>query len=168
MAGFSLLRPPHGSTAVEGKKNVGENWSLFGSHFSQAFATAVTFSYVYHYKLSAETNSACASFLPTVQISPRGYQIFIYDCLQDVMFANNFFWTRSTLICLWAILHHRLFFPAQLDSNLGNRVTKFGYYNNGSPLFEKRYELLFGESVRSQYFIKAEPEKGRMSRWENS
>ena len=73
-----------------------------------------------------------------------GYQIFIYDCLQDVMFANNFFWTRSTLIYLWAILHHRLFFPAQLDSNLGNRVTKFGYNNKGSPLFEKRYELLFG------------------------
>ena len=91
MAGFSLLRPPHGSTVVEGKNNVAENWSLFGSHFSQAYATAVTFSYVYHYKLSAETNSACPSFLPTVQISPRGYQIFIYDCLQDVMFANNFF-----------------------------------------------------------------------------
>ena len=84
------------------------------------------------------------------------------------MFANNFFWTRSTLIYLWAILHNRLFFPAQLDSNLGNSVTKFGYNNNGSPLFEKRYELLFGESVRSQCFIKAEPEKGRMSRWENS
>ena len=164
MAGFSLLPPPHGSTAVEGKKIASENWSLFGSHFSQAYATAVTFSYVYHYKLSAETNSACPSFLPTVQISPRGYQIFIYDCLQDVMFANNFFWTRSTLICLWAILHHRLFFPAQLDSNLGNRVSKFGYNNNGSPLFKKRHELLFGESVRSQYFIRAEPEDGRMSR----
>lgn len=161
--GFSLLRPPRGSTVVEGKKNIGQNRSLFGSHFSQAFATAVTFSYVYHYKLSAETNSACPSFLPTVQVSPRGYQIFMYDCLQDVMFANNFFWARSTLIYLWAILHHRLFFPAQLDSNLGNRVTKFGYNNNGSPLFENRYELLFGESVRSQYFIKAEPEDGRMS-----
>ena len=150
-------------TAVEGKKNIGENWSLFGSRFSQAFATAVTFSYVYHYKLSAETNSACASFLPTIQVSPRGYQIFIYDCLQDVMFANNYFWARSTLIYLWAILHHRLFFPAQLDSNLGNRVNKFGYKNNGSPLFENRYELLFGQSVRSQYFIKPEPGDGRMS-----
>ncbi|XP_068708988.1 uncharacterized protein [Montipora foliosa] len=166
------------------KKNIGQNRSLFGSHFSQAFATAVTFSYVYHYKLSAETNSACPSFLPTVQVSPRGYrpsflptvqvsprgyQIFIYDCLQDVMFANNYFWTRSSLILLWAILHHRLFFPAQLDSNLGNRVTKFGYGNNGSPLFENRHELLFGESVKSQDFIRPEPVSGRMRRlWENS
>ncbi|XP_068746485.1 uncharacterized protein [Montipora capricornis] len=49
------------------KKNIGQNRSLFGSYFSQAFATAVTFSYVYHYKLSAKTNSACPSFLPTVQ-----------------------------------------------------------------------------------------------------
>ncbi|XP_068746482.1 uncharacterized protein [Montipora capricornis] len=146
------------------KKNIGQNRSLFGSYFSQAFATAVTFSYVYHYKLSAKTNSACPSFLPTVQVSPRGYQIFIYDCLQDVMFANNFFWTRSTLIYLWAILHHRLFFPAQLDSNLGNRVTKFGYGNNryGCPLFENRHELLFGQSVGWQDFIKAEPVYGRM------
>ncbi|XP_068694519.1 uncharacterized protein [Montipora foliosa] len=138
------------------------NWSLFGHHFMQAFATAVTFSYVYHYKLSAETNSACPSFLPTVQVSPRGYQVFIYDCLQDVMVANSFLWTRWTLIYLWAILHHHLFFPAQLDSNLGNRLTKFGYGNNSSPLFRNRRELVFGESVRSLYFIKREPEHGLM------
>ena len=162
VAGSFHLCPPHGSTAVEGKKNIGENWSLFGSHFSHAFATAVTFSYVYHYKVSAETNSACPSFLPTVQVSPRGYQIFFYDCLQDVMFANNYLWTRWTVIYLWAILHHHLFFPAQLDSNLDNRLTKFGYGNNGSPLFENRHELLFGESVRSLHFMKDEPKCGRM------
>ena len=160
---------PIGSTAVEGKKNIGKNWSLFGFHFSQGFATAVTFSYVYHYVLSAaDTASACTSFLPTVQVSPRGYQIFIYDCLQDVMFANNFFWSRRTLIYLWAVLHHRLFFPAQLDSNLGNCTTKFGYKNNSSPLFENRSELLFGEKIRSQYFIRAEPEDGRMVFGEDS
>ena len=161
MAGFS-------STAVEGKKNIGKNWSLFGFHFSQGFATAVTFSYVYHYVLSEDTASACASFLPTVQVSPRGYQIFIYDCLQDVMFANNFFWSRRTLVYLWAVLHHRLFFPVQLDSNLGNCATTFGYKNNSSPLFENRSELLFGENIRSQYFIRAEPEDGRMGFGEDS
>ncbi|XP_068727458.1 uncharacterized protein [Montipora capricornis] len=155
------LRPPYGSIAVEGKKNVGD-WSLFGSHFSQAFATAVTFSYVYHYKLLAETNSACPSFLPTVQVSPRGYQVFIYDCLQDVMFASNFSWSRWTLIYLWAILHHHLFFPAQLDSNLANRVTKFGYGTTGSPLFKNRRELVFGENVRSLHFKRREPQYGRM------
>ena len=154
MAGFS--------TVVEGKKNIGQNRSLFGSYFSQAFATAVTFSYVYHYKLSEETNSACPSFLPTVQVSPRGYQIFIYDCLQDVMFAGNFFWCRSSLIYLWAILHHRLFFPTQLDSNLGNRVTKFGCGGKSSPFFENRHKLLFGASVRSLSFMKPEPENGQM------
>ena len=151
MAELSLWRPP-----------VGINRSIFGGHFSQGFATAVTFSYVYHYMLSADTNSADASFVPTVQVSPRGFQVFIYDCLQDVMFANNCFWSRPTLIYLWAILHHRLFFPAQLDSNLANCVAKFGYNNNGSPLFENRHELLFGENIRSPDFSRAEPEKGRM------
>ena len=78
------------------------------------------------------------------------------------MFANNFFWSRQTLIYLWAVLHHRLFFPPQLDSNLGNCATKFGYKNNSSPLFENRSELLFGENIRSQHFMRAEPEVGRM------
>ncbi|XP_068698795.1 uncharacterized protein [Montipora foliosa] len=156
------LRPGRGSIAVEGKKNVGERWSLFGSHFSQAFATAVTFSYVCHYKLSLESNSASPSLLPTVQLSPRGYQVFIYDCLEDVMFANSFFWNRWTLIYLWAMLHHRLFFPAQLDSNLSNRLTKFGYGSDDSSLFENRHELLFGKSVRSLHFVNDEPEYGRM------
>ena len=151
-----------GSTAVEEKKHIPKNWSLFGSHFSQGFATAVTFSYVYHYKLSVDTNSACSSLLPTIQISPRGYQVFLYDCLQDIMLANNFFWTRESLIYLWAILHHHLFFPAKLDSNLVNCVPKFGYDNKASGFFANRNELLFGESLKSQYFWRDEPEEGRM------
>ena len=157
VAGFSS-----GSTAVEGKKHIPKNWSLFGSHFSQGFATAVTFSYVCHYKLSVDTNSACSSLLPTIQISPRGYQVFLYDCLQDVMLANNFFWTRESLIYLWAILHHHLFFPAKLDSNLVNGVPKFGYDSKASGFFANRNELLFGESLKSQHFWRDEPEEGRM------
>ena len=162
MTGFSRSVPPYGSTAVEGKKHIPKNWSLFGRHFSQGFATAVTFSYVYHYKLSLETNSACPSLLPTVQISPRGYQIYFYDCLLDVMLANNFFWTRESLICLWAFFHHHLFFPGKLDWDLANCVNKFGYADKGSGFFVNRHELLFGESLRSERFRTVEPEEGRM------
>ena len=67
---------------------VSDSWSLFGEHFSQGYATAVTFSYVYHY---SRLGSQRSSLLPTIQISSFGYQIFLYDCKHDVMLANNFF-----------------------------------------------------------------------------
>ena len=160
MAGFSGPGVPGVCIADEGKKNVPQNWSLFGSHFSQAFATAVTFSYVYHYTLS-ETQCPRSSMLPTVQISPRGYQIFLYDCLQDVMLANNFFWSRESLIYLWAFLHHHLFFPTNLDPNLANHVSKFGY-GKSFGFYENRSELLFGLGLNSPHWRQADPEEGRM------
>jgi len=61
MTGFSGQVIPDASIAVEGKKNIPKRWSLFGRHFSQGFATAITFSYVYHYTLS-ETQSARSSW----------------------------------------------------------------------------------------------------------
>lgn len=158
LAGFSGPVVPNPSIDVEG---IPKNWSLFGSHFSQGFATAVTFSYVYHYTLSDTQSAPRSSMLPIIQISPRGYQIYLYDCLQDVMLANNFFWSRESLIYLWAFLHHHLFFPTNLDSNLANCMTKFGY-DKSSGFYVNRSELLFGLSLRSPHFKKAEPEEGRM------
>ena len=78
------------------------------------------------------------------------------------MFANIFFWTMESLIYLWAILHHHYFFPAKLDSNLANCVSKFGYNDKSSGFFVNRHKLLFGESLKSEYFRSAEPEEGRM------
>ena len=156
MAGFSSLVIPDASIALKGKKN----WSLFGSHFSQGFATAVTFSYVYHYTLS-ERHCGGSSLLPTIQISPRGYQIYLYDCIQDVMLANNFFWSRESLIYLWAFLNHHLFFPANLDLNLANSVRKFGY-DKSSGFCANRADLLFGLSLNSPHWRNDEPEEGRM------
>ncbi len=161
VAGFSSAVVPPASIAPEGKKNVAKNWSLFGSHFSQGFATAVTFSYVHHYSLATETKSARPSMVPTVQISPRGYQIYLYDCLQDVMLANNFFWSRESLIYLWAFFHHYMFFPTNLDSTILNSVNKFGY-DKSSGFNANRSELLFGLSLKSSHFRRAEPEEGRM------
>ena len=144
---YSCAVIPPASSAVEGEKNVAKSWSLFGSHFSQGFATALTFSYVHHYSLSTVPKSARLSMVPTVQISPRGYQIYLYDCLQDVMFANmSFFWSRESFIYLWAFFHHYLFFPTKLDSNLVNRVSKFGY-EKSSGFNANRSELLFGLSL---------------------
>ena len=148
---YSCAVIPPASSAVEGEKNVVKSWSLFGSHFSQGFATAVTLSYSHHYSLSTVTKSARLSMVPNVQISPRGYQIYLYDCLQDVMFANIFFWSRESLKYLWALFHHYLFFPNKLDSNLVNRVSKFGFEK--SPGFNvNRSELLFGLSLNRHIF----------------
>ena len=160
MTGFSSLAIPDSSTTVEGKRQVSDSWSLFGQHFSQGFATAVTFSYVYYYSWLGYQR---ASLLPTIQISPLGYQIFLYDCKHDVMLANNFRWSRASLTSLWAFLHYHLFFPTTLPQNLADDIGNFGY-GQSSPFFANRSNLLFGMTANSSYWRKAEPEEGRMLR----
>lgn len=150
MTGFSS----EGSVAVER--------SIFSSRFSQGYATAVTFSYVYHYALSG-TQSACSSLVPTIQTSPHGYQIFIYDCIEDVMLANNFVWSRESIIYLWAFLHHHLFFPPIVDVKLANDIPKFGY-DKSAGFYANRSNLLFGLSLNSQHWKEVDPEEGRMLR----
>lgn len=150
MTGFSS----EGSVAVER--------SIFSSRFSQGYATAVTFSYVYHYALSG-TQSACSSLVPTIQTSPHGYQIFIYDCIEDVMLANNFVWSRESIIYLWAFLHHHLFFPPIVDVKLANDIPKFGY-DKSAGFYANRSNLLFGLSLNSQHWKEVDPEEGRMRR----
>ena len=78
------------------------------------------------------------------------------------MLAYNFKWARESLICLWAFLHHHLFFPGKLDWDLANCVKKFGYANKGSGFYVNRRELLFGESLRSEQFRTVEPKEGRL------
>ena len=158
MTGFSA----EGPVAVEGKKFVPRTWSIFSSRFSQGYATAVTFSYVYRYALSG-TQSACSSLVPTIQTSPHGYQIFIYDCIEDVMLANNFVWSRESIIYLWAFLHHHLFFPPIVDVKLANDIPKFGY-DKSAGFYANRSNLLFGLSLNSQHWKEVDPEEGRMLR----
>ena len=152
MAGFSNseLAVLEASTAVEGKKVIPSTWSLFGKHFSQGYATAITFSYVYHYILS-KSQSAHSSFL----------HIFVYDCIQDVMLANNFYWSRESMIYLWAFFHHHLFFPGNLDLNLANRLHKFGY-DQSSGFRANCADLLIGLSRNSPHWRIDEPDEGRM------
>ena len=80
------------------------------------------------------------------------------------MFANIFFGLES-LIFLWAFFFFFFpslsVFPTNLDSNLVNPVSKFGY-EKSSGLNGNRSELLFGLSLRSSHFRRAEPEEGRM------
>ena len=145
-------------STVEGKTEVLDSWSLFGGHFSQGFATAVTFSYVYHYSW---LGSQRFSLLPTIQISPLGYQIFLYDCKHDIMLANNFVWSRASLTYLWAFLNHHLFFPTTFPPNLVHYVDNFGC-GQSSYFYANRSNLLFGLSSNSLYWRKAQPDHGKM------
>ena len=162
MTGFPSYAIPDPSTAFEGKKQITDTWSLFGRHFSQGYATAVTFSYVYHYY--SWLGSERSSLVPTVQISPSGYQIFIYDCKHDVMLVNNFLWSRASLTFLWAFLHCHLFFPPTLPQNIADGIDNFGF-GRSSYFFENRNNLLFGFPANSAYWKIAEPIEGRMSKY---
>ena len=160
VTGFPEWAIPCPYIAVEGKKHVPDSWSLFGGHFSQAFATAVTFSYVYHY-IAFRGSYPHSLLLPTIQISPKGYQIFLYDCNKDIMLASNFVWNRASLINLWAFIHYHLFFPTTFPQNLAYRVGNFGC-GQSSPFYAHRSNLMFGLSANSSYWRKVEPEEGRM------
>lgn len=76
----------------------------YGSDISQAIATAITFSFSYkaHYCCQKTT------LFPTVQVSKRGFEIFLYDSDTDVLLMNMFVWSRTTIFFLWAVLHYRL------------------------------------------------------------
>lgn len=142
--------------AVEGKRTVSPGWSLVRWHFAPAYATAVTFSFVYHCGFGFK-----ASLMPTVQVAPEGFQIFLYDCKTDAMLVQNFLWSRTSLICLWAFLHYHIFFPHTLTPDVCGFVPKLGY---GYPYQHKtgfralrKAEFYFGLSKNSKEWKQVEP-----------
>ena len=48
------------------------------------------------------------TLFPTVQVSSRGFEIFLYDSDTDVLLMRTFSWARKTIVFLWAVLHYRL------------------------------------------------------------
>ena len=84
---------------AEGKKNSSD----LGLGFSQAIATAITFSFVQkaHY-------SRKGTLFPTIQVSRNGFEIFLYDSDTDVLLMNSFTWAPTNIGFLWAVLHYGL------------------------------------------------------------
>ena len=117
---------------------------------------SITYSFIYHYGHSFK-----ASLVPTIQISPEGFQVFLYDCRSDVMLAQSFLWERSSLIFLWAVLHYFLFFPPTINTKATTSIYSFGYgYRSGG--FEtvesfhalKKDQFYFGLHRNSKKFQK--------------
>ena len=151
---------PEASLAVEGKKVISKNCSLLDGQFGQGFATAITYSFIYHYGHSFK-----ASLVPTIQVSPEGFQVFLYDCRSDVMLTRR----RSSLIVLWAILHYFLFFPPSISTNSTTSIYSFGYgYRSGG--FDtvegfhalKKDQFYFGLHKNSKEFRKKHSQLGRL------
>jgi len=68
---------PELSVAVEDKRMIKQEWSLLGTmtEFSQAYATAIVFSFLCHYKFGMKR-----SFIPSLLLCPQGFAAFFYDC----------------------------------------------------------------------------------------
>ena len=84
---------------AEGKKNSSD----LGFGFSQALATAITFSFV----CKAHYNDKGTLF-PTIQVSKNGFEIFLYDSHTDVLLMNSFNWAPENIAFLWAVVHYGL------------------------------------------------------------
>ena len=96
---------PGKSVAVEGKiKSTGD--TLEGCRFSQVVSSAITFSFVYQNR-----HKDRESLIPTIQVSKDGFDVFFYNCKEDILIGQLFGWSRVSLIFLWAILNYRLFPP---------------------------------------------------------
>ena len=84
---------------AEGKKNSSD----LGLGFSQAIATAITFSFVQKAQYSCK-----GTLFPTIQVSRNGFEIFLYDSDTDVLLMNSFTWAPTNIGFLWAVLHYGL------------------------------------------------------------
>ena len=105
---------------MEGKKGTGM------SSTSQAIATCIAFSFVYH---SRHPN---LTLIPTILASNEGFVVFLYNSEKDVLLKCGLPWRQKYLLVLWAVLNHQLF----LNSAKVNEQLKFGYHQR-----EGRYTL---------------------------
>ena len=64
---------PELSVAVEGERKIKQDWSLHGgmTEFSQAYATAIVFSFLCHYKFGMRRSS-----IPSLLVSPQAFAVF--------------------------------------------------------------------------------------------
>ena len=101
------------------------------SSTSQAIATCIAFSYVYH------SRHPDLTLVPTILASNEGFVVFLYDCKKDVLLKCGLPWKKKYLLVLWAVLNHQLF----LNSANVNEQLKFGYHKHEGRHTLKKVEL---------------------------
>lgn len=121
-----------------------EDRSLHGgmTEFSQAYATAIVFSFLCHYKFGMRH-----SFIPSLLVSPQAFAVFFYDCIEDIMISKACLRTEYTLVFLWSALHYPIFYPPPWH-DLGKVTHPFGYLGGVLPDFSHigENQFHFGET----------------------
>jgi len=79
---------PGRSTAVEGKMRP-TSQVLKGLGFSQVVSSAIAFSFVYYNRHKDK-----GSLIPTIQVSRAGFDVFFYDCVNDILIGQLFDWSH--------------------------------------------------------------------------
>ena len=99
---------------MEGKKGTGSSCT------SQAIATCIAFSFVYH------SHHPKLTFVPTILTIAKGFVVFLYNSVEDILLKCGLPWRQECLLILWAVLNYQLF----LDPTNVNLTLKLGYHNH--------------------------------------
>lgn len=132
---------PGNNVMIEGERRDAST-TIEGRHYSQAIATAISFSFTY-----GELHKTLSSLIPTMQISPDAFTVFMYDCVGDYLIGAIFRWTRESLIYLWSVLHYRLFQTrTQLDELVG-QCSGYGIESERKNGFTRLHDFMYKANI---------------------
>lgn len=98
---FTGQDSPGGKVVLEGKCRA--KCATNVHELSQCFATAITFSSI------QQRRHPTVHCFPTIRISPRGFDIILYNPEFDLLLICCLGWTRKALLILWIVEHYHLF-----------------------------------------------------------
>ena len=108
---------------MEGKKKIAEDPNF--EELSEVLATVIAFSFVQNIRHSSVTR------FPTIRIHPSGFDILIYDCVNDVLLGNFYKWHDNAFPYMWAVLHYQAFLDMECQMPLN---AECGYMQNANLL----------------------------------
>ena len=134
-------KTPGNNMMVEEKRR-DTSTAIEGRHYSQASAKAISFSFTYR-----ELHTNLSSLIPTIQISPDAFTVFMYDCVGDYLIGAIFGWTRESLVYLWSVLHYRLFQTrTQLDGLVG-LPSGYGVESETKNGFTRLHDFMYKANI---------------------
>lgn len=123
---------------------------------SQCFATAITFSSI------QQRRHPTVHCFPTIRISPRGFDIILYNPEFDLLLICCLGWTRKALLILWIVEHYHLF-PVTQAFLKENRMHPSGYLKLATA-FNKLPKTPYGYGVHKTQLSASNEECSRDNR----
>ena len=134
---FTGQDSPGGKVVLEGKCRA--KCATDVHELSQCFATAITFSSI------QQRRHPTVHCFPTIRISPRGFDIILYNPEFDLLLICCLGWTRKALLILWIVEHYHLF-PVTQAFLKENRMHPSGYLKLATA-FNKLPKTPYGYGV---------------------